>query len=145
MWQLNIVIWVVNSSSLFHLLNKNDSLGVLPTNFGKSIIYQIAPFVARDLADKGYSILPSNPVIIVVTPINALIDDQIRRCADMNIKAFKLCAESKSLFENGDVDLIYSSPECLLDNSYREILLSDVYRSHVIGVVVDEAHLVVKW
>ena len=131
---------------LIHLLNGNDSLGVLPTNFGKSIIYQLAPFVSRYLfKEKGHKQFSPHPVIIVISPINALIDDQINRCLEMNLRAVKLSAENISVFKTGEVDIIYTSPECLLDDTFRGILLSSLYQGRVIGIVVDEVHVVVKW
>ena len=95
--------------------------------------------------EKGYTQFSLKPVIIVVTPINALIDDQISSCGEMNVKAVKLCSENMDIIKSGDLDIMYSSPECLLANSFREVLLSTVYQGRVIGIVVDEVHLVVKW
>ena len=127
---------------LCHFLNGNDCMGVLPTGYGKSIIYQLAPVVARNLNPTHFS---KEPVLIVVSPINALIDDQIASCAKLNLKAKKLCSETLTEIIKGDIDLIYSSPECLLSDDFREILLSEIYKGRIMGIAVDEAHLIVKW
>ena len=55
-----------------------DCLIVLPTGYGKSLIYQMLPSLfdkisARNLSSKDKSI------VIVVSPLNALIDDQINK------------------------------------------------------------------
>ena len=129
---------------LLHFLNGNDCLGVLPTNFGKSIIFQLAPVVAKFLYECGHESFTHHPVVFVVTPINALVDDQVQRCLEMGVIAEKLCAENLDIIKHGKLQVIYASPECLLSEKYREILLS-VYLGRVLGIVVDEAHLVVKW
>ena len=47
---------------------------------------------------------------------------------------------------NGEIALIYISPESLLANvKYREMLRSPVYQSNLVGFVVDEAHTVIRW
>ena len=47
---------------------------------------------------------------------------------------------------NGDVQLVFISPENLINNkSYRGMLLSDKYKSKLVGLVVDEAHCVKTW
>lgn len=47
---------------------------------------------------------------------------------------------------NGNVQLVFISPENLLCNSkYRQMLLSPVYKEGLIGVAVDEAHCVKTW
>ena len=46
----------------------------------------------------------------------------------------------------GDYQLIYISPESLLRVlQWREMFRSDIYQSNLIGIIVDEAHLVDKW
>ena len=127
---------------LLHFLNDNDTIGVLPTGYGKSIVFQIAPKVFKKICSV------SSPLVIVVSPINALIEDQIASCKAMNIKASFLCKENISSLEindpdDGSIEILYSSPECLVDDHYRDFLLSMV--PNVIGIVVDEAHLVIKW
>lgn len=47
---------------------------------------------------------------------------------------------------NGKVQLVYISPECLLENKrYCKMLKSDVYQEKMIALVVDEAHCVKFW
>ena len=48
--------------------------------------------------------------------------------------------------EDGGVQLVYTSPECLLGNRrWRSMLCSDTYRAKLVAFVVDEAHCIKKW
>lgn len=47
---------------------------------------------------------------------------------------------------NGEYQLVYLSPEALLTNeTWRDMLGSDVYQQNLVALVVDEAHCVKKW
>ena len=47
---------------------------------------------------------------------------------------------------NGEVQLIYISPENLICNpKYRKMLLTPVFRENLIGIAVDEAHCIKTW
>ena len=56
--------------ALFHLLNRRDKFVCLATGDEKTLIYHTAVLVARKV-----KILPSNPLVVVVSPLNALIAD----------------------------------------------------------------------
>ena len=47
---------------------------------------------------------------------------------------------------NGDVQLVFVSPENLINNkSYRDMLLSEKYKNKLVGLIVDKAHCVTTW
>ena len=47
---------------------------------------------------------------------------------------------------NGDVQIVFISPENLINNkSYRDMLLSEKYKNKLVGLIVDEAHCVKTW
>ena len=56
------------------VLNCRDVLGVLPTGFGKSLIYQVLPgvFDFMSVSSSKYRV-----IVLVVSPLNALMRDQI--------------------------------------------------------------------
>ena len=58
------------SKALFHVLNGEDTFVSLPTGYGKSLIYQLAPSVSNDLG-----LLSEVPIVLIISPLNALIDD----------------------------------------------------------------------
>ena len=68
--------------ALYHFLNGRDTFACLPTGHAKTLIYQIAVLVAR--AGK-VKILPSNTLVVVVSPLNALISDQLESCQRLKL------------------------------------------------------------
>ena len=64
------------SVALKAFVGNNDVFAVLPTGFGKSLIYQLAPLVGKKLG------LSETPVVIVVSPLLALMDDQIKEATE---------------------------------------------------------------
>ena len=68
----------------------------MPTGHGKTLIYQIAVLVAGTGKVK---ILPSNAVVVVVSPLNALISDQLEYCQRLKLKAVKM---EQELFDSDD-------------------------------------------
>ena len=60
----------------------------LATGDDKTLIYHTAVLVARKL-----KILPSNPLVVVVSPLNALIDDQRESCQRLKLKAVEMVRE----------------------------------------------------
>ena len=124
-------------------IRKEDIVAVLPTSYGKSIIYMITPHVLRELAkEKDETSL--NPLVIVISPTISLIEDQMQRCMDSNLQASRIQDVSCPDFEGFDV--VFGSPEQFIENKAVNILLSNqVLRSRLHGIVIDEAHLVVKW
>ena len=77
------------SKSFFHVLNGEDTFVSLPTGHGKSLIYQLAPSVSKHLG-----LLSEVPIVLVISPLNALIDDQIASVTKLGITACKLDASS---------------------------------------------------
>ncbi|MBB6461293.1 RecQ family ATP-dependent DNA helicase [Flammeovirga kamogawensis] len=113
-----------------------DTLALLPTGGGKSICFQV-PGVAR----KG--------VCIVITPLIALMKDQVQQLNERGIPAKALYSglnfrEIDILLENvvqGAVKFLYVSPERIKTTIFQERLK----RMAVGLLVVDEAHCISQW
>ncbi|SBS32060.1 ATP-dependent DNA helicase RecQ [Marinomonas aquimarina] len=118
------------------LLQGNDVLALLPTGAGKSAIYQVA-----SLARQG--------VGLVVSPLIAIMQQQVQQLQQLGIKAEFLNstqngAEQNDLYwrlRHGDVEILYMSPEKLLQSSVIG-LLEDI---DVSCIAIDEAHCVLRW
>jgi len=57
---------------------------VLPTGFGKSLIYQLAPMVDKKMGRN------ENPVVIVVSPLVTLMEDQVKEATEMGMSKLSL-------------------------------------------------------
>jgi len=122
-------------------LDGRDSLVVMPTGGGKSLCYQL-PALAADR-------LPGRPLVVVVSPLIALMADQWRRLRQTGVNATMLASgmeeghNSQALSEiaAGDTQLVLAAPERFASRAFREALS----RRKVSLFVVDEAHCVAEW
>ena len=132
---------VEQRTALKAFLCGKDVFALLPTGFGKSLIYQIAPLVAKELGTKP------NPIVIVVSPLVALVEDQIKEATKLGLNAKQLGdSAAHTDIIHGRCDLVFGSPESWLTNDkWRDMLGSKVYRENLLGIVVDEVHVVYKW
>jgi len=113
-----------------------DTLGLMPTGGGKSITFQV-----YSLATPG--------VCLVITPLIALMKDQVENLQKRHIKATAIYSGmTKSEIEialnnvcNGDYKFLYLSPERLKNFYFRERLKS----MKVNLITVDEAHCISQW
>jgi bloom syndrome protein len=157
---------------------KKDVMCVLPTGYGKSLIFHLLPmllYAKRRFADwRSKSIFTDvvHSIVVVVSPLNSLMSDQISRlsmggirASIINVKAPKTDQDADAFDENTedvlDVDfsrceekmlrdghyhIVFAHPETLISTKYgRELLLSETYQQHVVAIVVDEAHCIVDW
>ena len=128
------------SVALKAFVEKKDVFAVLPTGFGKSLIYQLAPLVGKKLG------LSENPLVVVVSPLLALMEDQIREATSMGLTAFQLGVHDDAEILNGHPQIIFGSPEqWVMKKKWRGMFSSDVFKDNLMGIVVDEVHLTYKW
>lgn len=86
-----------------------------------------------------------------ISPLTAIMMDQQTKFQSMGISAEYVGEGQKDPAAwrrvlNGEVQLVYISPENILCNSrYRNVLRSGTYKENLTGVVVDEAHCVKTW
>ena len=126
-------------SALKAFIGGDDVLGVLPTGFGKSFIYQLAPLVLEAMGSPG-------AIVIVVSPLLARMEDQRKEAAKLGISALQLGVSKEDDIVNGRCSLLFGSPEAwLLNEKWRQLLSSEVYKSKLFGIVVDEVHVAYKW
>ena len=113
-----------------------DTLGLMPTGGGKSITFQV-PTLATD------------GICLVITPLIALMKDQVANLRARGIKAAAIYSGMKSsevviALENcifGDYKFLYISPERISS----EIFLNKVRKMQVALITVDEAHCISQW
>jgi len=122
--------------ALHSLMCGRDTFVSLPTGHGKSLVYQLSLMVASHLSTQENS-----PVVLVLSPLNSLIEDQIISCGRIGIKACKLDCSSISVTH--EVDVYFTSPE-VLDTPACFSFVHELEK-RLIAVVVDESHCTVTW
>ena len=115
------------------VLAGQHTLAVMPTGAGKSLCYQL-PALVRD------------GTALVISPLIALMHDQIRAADALGIRAASLTSADDrqavvQRFLSGDLDLLYVAPERATTDSFRRM----VDRVHLSLIAIDEAHCVSEW
>ena len=147
-------------------------ISVLPTGYGKSIIFQL---LADFLPPKH---LGHDNIVVVVSPLNSIIEDQMNflrkiglKCGALNFKGStpddvgcSLFAQNAPNDDNHEIDqqdmelqsipddvrrgackLVFGHPEAFLDPVGRRLLRLKPYNKRVVAIAVDEAHCVEIW
>ena len=131
-----------------HFVEGRDVFVSLPTGSGKSLCYCILPRVFDIMRESTST--ESQSVAVVISPLVALMKDQVRRMAERDMTAVYVgdidADETVADVCGGQYQLVYMSPEALLTNmTWRDMLLSPVFQQNLVAFVVDEAHCVKKW
>ena len=144
------------------MLKGQDVIGVLPTGFGKSMLFHLLPDFIPVKTTKN--------IIIVVCPLNSIIEDQLKVLKARRITAdvLQLGVNEKEPAEtlfgneqepsehvvpdsptkfpqdvvNGNTSIVFAHPEALLSKEGRELMASKVFQDNVVACIVDEAHRV---
>ena len=124
------------SEIIDHVIGGGDAFVLMPTGGGKSLCFQI-PAMCRD------------GVAIVVSPLIALMQDQITALEQMNIKAAAInssmsAAEVSSATQqilSGELDMLYVAPERLMMPEFLNLL----DQCNLALFAIDEAHCVSQW
>ena len=127
----DITLKPLQRDAIFSAMQK-DTLVVLPTGYGKSIIYEALPFIADNK-------------IIVISPLTAIIDEQSAKFKN-SLKV------NKHLFENPtnqlkdcSASVYFGHPEAFLTKEATDLLLSEKWQTSTISnIVIDEAHCIVN-
>jgi ATP-dependent DNA helicase RecQ len=126
-------------------LEGKDVFIILPTGFGKTACFTCLPH-AFDLVQNRSD--DKKAIIIVISPLTALIYDQVTDLLSHNVSAGYLDSETTSEVKKnvtaGYYNILFMSPEQLV-NKWRCLFSTSVYKERLVGLIVDEAHCVVKW
>jgi RecQ family ATP-dependent DNA helicase len=126
-----------------NVLDGNDLLVLLPTGSGKSLCYQLPAVI-------------SDGVSIVISPLIALINDQMLYLENLGISCYYFnsqtkTAEKRALLkdlnsDNPQCKLFYTTPETIVSNLSLRMALERLHKKKLLArVVIDEAHCVSNW
>jgi ATP-dependent DNA helicase RecQ len=118
------------------VLEKKDTLALLPTGGGKSLCFQVPALITEGLC-------------LVISPLIALMKDQVENLRKRNIPALALHSGmnfyevKQTLYEasSGDYKFLYLSPERLHTKLFKEFL----HALNIGLIAVDEAHCISQW
>ncbi|PHY07487.1 MAG: DNA helicase RecQ [Alcaligenaceae bacterium] len=119
-----------------HVIGGGDALVLMPTGGGKSLCYQVPALVRAGVG-------------IVVSPLIALMQDQVDALTELGVRAAFLNStqdwqdsrEVEQAFLAGELDLLYVAPERLLTERCLQLL----GRGKLALFAIDEAHCVSQW
>ncbi len=119
-----------------HLVQGGDALVLMPTGGGKSLCYQVPALLRSGVA-------------IVVSPLIALMNDQVTSLKQLGVKAEQLNSSLSSeesaavwrALKQGQLDVLYVAPERLLSDSFLALM----EELEIALFAIDEAHCVSQW
>ena len=119
-----------------HVAAGGDALVLMPTGSGKSLCYQVPALVRPGMA-------------LVVSPLIALMQDQVAALAELGVRAAFLnstlsgaqAAEVEARARRGELDLLYVAPERLMTGHCLQLL----QHCRLALIAIDEAHCVSQW
>ena len=124
----------VQEQVIDRVLAGQHTLAVMPTGAGKSLCYQL-PALARE------------GTALVVSPLIALMHDQIRSANAIGLRAASLTSadtdrdQTVERFKGGELDLLYVAPERATGEAFRRLIA----RVNLSLIAINEAHCVSEW
>ena len=119
-----------------NVLDKKDTLCIMPTGGGKSLCYQIPALLFEGLT-------------IVVSPLISLMEDQVKQLEALGVEALMLNSslstneyqENVQRIRQNKIRLLYLAPETLLMEKTLNLLATQ----KVVCFTIDEAHCISEW
>ena len=128
--------WPLQAEIIDNVLERRDTLAVMPTGGGKSLCYQLPALFFDGLT-------------LVISPLIALMQDQVDQLRELGVPAaflnstvdYRSYLETMDRVRKGQIKLLYTSPETLL----RPETLVMLDQSRLACLAIDEAHCISQW
>ena len=126
------------------MYGKKDLVAVLPTGFGKSLIFQLL-MLLENRNRNGHTQTAS---VLVICPLTSIINVQILEVESMGLSACNLSEKLDDLteVEGGKYRIAYASAESALDKRFLQSSKKDtVFSRRLVACVVDESRTIETW
>ncbi|XP_074620808.1 ATP-dependent DNA helicase RecQ-like [Acropora palmata] len=131
---------VEQRDAVVSLLDGHDVLAVLPTGFGKSLIFQAFVLAAEMERERLQTAL-------VLCPLQSIINDQISEARNMGLSASSVADLSLEELKSAKCQLLFGSAEKVLEERLLNVLKDNCssIHQHLAAIVIDESHTVEMW
>ena len=134
-----IILKEEQEKAVLELISGNDVLAILPTGFGKSMIYTIFALASEDFQS-------SKSCVLVISPLKSLIDDQIAEMESLSCTALELTSDNIDSVVKDPPQFLFCTAEKVLEKPFLNGLKSKTnLHEAVSAIVVDECHTVESW
>ncbi|XP_062599602.1 probable ATP-dependent DNA helicase RecS, partial [Saccostrea cucullata] len=125
----------LQQKSLENLLH-HGVLSILPTGYGKSLLYELLPFYHLEVTGKP-------AVVLVLEPLNVIIEGQMQKLKGSSFFLRNSDHDFMKEFEKGRTKYIFVHPEAVVGKLEVYKFLQSI--SDPMYIVVDEAHCILDW
>ena len=110
----NIVLKEEQRKGIKHLFDKKDLVAVVPTGFGKSLIFQLLVLITRSAHSGNFTGL------LVISPLVSIIRDQITEIQSLNLSGCNLTEKLDHLedIEGSKFNIVYASAESAINSRF---------------------------
>ena len=127
------------------VVDREDVFAVLPTGYGKSLIYQVLPSVFTEMDVLEYGQCNDTHIVIVVSPLEYIRVQQVENLKRLGVRAVSLGPSFNPTHDlNSEAQIIYGSAEQWLSDTWIK-KLKDGDLGNVKALVIDEVHTVEMW
>ena len=136
-----IVLKKEQETAVENLILGNNVLAVLPTRFGKSMIFTI--YLLAKLEFERQANNDATVCILIISPLTSIICDQIAEMESLGFTALKLMDKTLKDILLYQPQFMYCSAENATSQSFLDALQGELH--NVAAIVVDESHTVETW
>ena len=134
---------------------RKDAFVWLPTGYGKSICFQMLPYLFDFKLGRISAAPDKHSVILIISPLLSLMVNQVSDLKSRGVQAGILSGNpdvnpsfiaTESHVKEGRFSHLYSCPEAIVSaDRWRQLLADKPLSEQVVAIVIDEAHCVYKW
>ena len=142
----NINLKEEQQKAIYELLRGKDVLAVLPTGFGKSMIFTVFG-LAKSFGRDSEFINSEESTVVVISPLKSLISDQLAELESIDCSATELSGETLQQIVENPPCFVYATAEQALEDRFLKAVKDPKGKLHqkISLIVVDESHTVETW